>query len=179
MCNERQHAAENVKLRHENALMKSKILTATSRIDGLIDDQYALMRKIEKLQNDKKENKKTDQINELQSILKKKNSELTRRTMAKEKMAEKCERAISENCSLYSLIASIRKAAGDPEGKLMQDELIKHIENLANRKQSSGYDAWRITFQSPDHAAIAAFDMMMEARRKAAHLESMIDRGIA
>lgn len=35
-----------------------------------------------------------------------------------------------ENTSLYYLISGIRQAAGDGEGKLMQDELIKHIEQL-------------------------------------------------
>lgn len=35
-----------------------------------------------------------------------------------------------ENTSLYYLISSIRQAAGDGEGKLMQDKLIKHIEQL-------------------------------------------------
>lgn len=114
MCNERQHAAENVKLRHDVARLKE-----SARYHEDLHSSYA------------------------------------------------------------GLVHEIRKAAGDPEGKLMQDELIKHIENLANRKQSAGYDAWRITFQSPEHAAKAAFDMMMEARRKTEHLESMIDHGIA
>lgn len=40
-----------------------------------------------------------------------------------------------ENASLYNLLAHIRAAAGDPEGKLMQDELVKHIRSLAEHKQ--------------------------------------------
>ena len=31
---------------------------------------------------------------------------------------------------LFALIADIRKAAGDPTGKLMQDELVAHIAGL-------------------------------------------------
>lgn len=31
---------------------------------------------------------------------------------------------------LINLITDIRDAAGDPHGKLMQDELVEHIRNL-------------------------------------------------
>lgn len=37
---------------------------------------------------------------------------------------------IAENMSLYSLLADIREAAGDKEGRLMQDELVFRIKNL-------------------------------------------------
>jgi hypothetical protein len=35
-----------------------------------------------------------------------------------------------ENTSLLNLLADIRLAAGDPTGKLMQDELVAHIAGL-------------------------------------------------
>lgn len=35
--------------------------------------------------------------------------------------------------ALFQLLGNIRKAAGDPEGKLMQDELIAHIAGLKRR----------------------------------------------
>ena len=35
--------------------------------------------------------------------------------------------------ALFHLLADIRAAAGDPEGKLMQDELVEHIRGLAGR----------------------------------------------
>lgn len=37
-----------------------------------------------------------------------------------------------ENMSLLMLIQRIRVAAGDPNGRLMQDELIEHIKKLNN-----------------------------------------------
>lgn len=36
----------------------------------------------------------------------------------------------TEDLALLSLLADIRKAAGDPTGKLMQDELVAHIAAL-------------------------------------------------
>lgn len=33
---------------------------------------------------------------------------------------------------LLNLLSEIRAAAGDPEGNLMQDELVEHIEKLKN-----------------------------------------------
>jgi hypothetical protein len=35
-----------------------------------------------------------------------------------------------ENASLYHLIADIRDAAGDAEGRLMQGELVAHIDEM-------------------------------------------------
>jgi len=35
--------------------------------------------------------------------------------------------------SAIQLIQRIREAAGDPMGKLMQDELVEHIQNLHNK----------------------------------------------
>lgn len=40
-----------------------------------------------------------------------------------------------ENMALYALLYEIRKAAGDPEGRMMQDELIEHIAALAKSEQ--------------------------------------------
>lgn len=42
---------------------------------------------------------------------------------------------IQENMSLYALIYEIRKAAGDPEGRMMQDELVEHIAALAKSEK--------------------------------------------
>lgn len=36
----------------------------------------------------------------------------------------------AQNISLLSLLADIRAAAGDPSGRLMQDELVEHIRKL-------------------------------------------------
>ena len=35
-----------------------------------------------------------------------------------------------ENASLYQLLADIRAAAGDDEGRLMQDELVVHVAKM-------------------------------------------------
>lgn len=41
-----------------------------------------------------------------------------------------------DNAALLNLVADIRAAAGDPDGKLMQEDLVKHIEQLvANQKK--------------------------------------------
>ena len=40
----------------------------------------------------------------------------------------------AENNSLLILMARIREAAGDPKGKLMQDELEEHIRKLAQKE---------------------------------------------
>ena len=37
---------------------------------------------------------------------------------------------MNEDMALLSLLADIRKAAGDPMGKLMQSELVEHIAAL-------------------------------------------------
>ena len=39
----------------------------------------------------------------------------------------------AESNFLLILMARIREAAGDPKGKLMQDELVEHIRNLAQK----------------------------------------------
>jgi len=36
----------------------------------------------------------------------------------------------ADNVALLKLLADIRCAAGDPEGRLMQDELVKHIADM-------------------------------------------------
>lgn len=36
-----------------------------------------------------------------------------------------------ESQALYQLLYEIRKAAGDPEGRLLQDDLVAHIADLA------------------------------------------------
>lgn len=36
----------------------------------------------------------------------------------------------AQNTSLFRLLADIRAAAGDPSGRLMQDELVEHIGKL-------------------------------------------------
>lgn len=36
----------------------------------------------------------------------------------------------AQNTSLFRLLADIRAAAGDPSGRLMQDELVEHIRKL-------------------------------------------------
>ena len=40
-----------------------------------------------------------------------------------------------ENMALYALLYEIRKAAGDPEGRLMQDDLVEHIAAMAKSEQ--------------------------------------------
>ena len=47
---------------------------------------------------------------------------------------ERLAAAEAESNFLLILMARIREAAGDPKGKLMQDELVEHIRNLAARK---------------------------------------------
>ena len=85
-----------------------------------------------------------------------------------------------DNIQLYTLIYEIRKAAGDPEGRLMQDELIRHIEKLQVRASASAsaddYNAWRITFQSGEAAAQAAFAMMMQARKECSELSEFREK---
>lgn len=121
MCTERQHDAENVRLRHENAELRA------SR------SEYMDM-----LQNHS------------------------------------------------GLVYDIRKAAGDPEGRLMQDDLVAYIaelkqtaEKTAARKTATNWPAWRMTFQSDRQAAKAAFAALIEARKENEHLKTMIDHGIA
>lgn len=52
-----------------------------------------------------------------------------------------CERTaevLLDNNSLLHLIARIREAAGDPEGKLMQDELVEYVGKLRKDKERLG-----------------------------------------
>ncbi|MDX1400256.1 MAG: hypothetical protein R3204_17125 [Oceanospirillum sp.] len=65
------------------------------------------------------------------------------------------------------------------ENARLKSELEHAHEQLHTRNTASNYAAWRITFQSSEAAAKAAFDMMMQAREKATHYEKMIDQGIA
>ncbi|WP_417534152.1 hypothetical protein [Marinobacterium stanieri] len=45
-------------------------------------------------------------------------------------LVDKHANLVTENQSLYALIADMRAAAGDSKGELMQDELIQHIKQL-------------------------------------------------
>ena len=45
-------------------------------------------------------------------------------------LARQVMELLEENASLYSLLANIRAAAGDAEGRLMQDELVAHIASM-------------------------------------------------
>jgi hypothetical protein len=45
--------------------------------------------------------------------------------------ARHADELLAENMSLYLLLASVREAAGDPHGRLMQDELVARIAVLA------------------------------------------------
>ena len=44
---------------------------------------------------------------------------------------------ITDNTALLHLLADIRAAAGDPEGKLMQSELVDHIAELNKKAQAT------------------------------------------
>jgi len=100
-------------------------------------------------------------------------------------LKEQNKELYKDNTSLYALLYEIRKAAGDPEGKLMQDDLIRHIANHRQSVERSAvpwadnYNKWRATFQSGELAAQTAFSMMMQALEKAEHYEKMIDQGVA
>lgn len=43
----------------------------------------------------------------------------------------------AQNASLLRLLADIRSAAGDPNGRLMQDELVEHIGTM--RRDADAY----------------------------------------
>jgi len=84
------------------------------------------------------------------------------------------------------LLYEIRKAAGDQEGRLMQNELIAYIAELKQsadaihaRNTAQDWPAWRITFQSSDQAGQAAFSMLKQARDEIEKLNVMINQGIA
>lgn len=121
MCTERQHDAENVKLRHENAELKAS---------------------------------RSEYMDMLQS---------------------------------YSgLVYEIRKAAGDPEGRLMQDEFVAYIAELKQaadaihaRNTAQDWPMWRATYQSDAQAAMSAFNALVEARKEIDYLRSIVDQGIA
>ena len=49
----------------------------------------------------------------------------------------------ADNVALLKLLADIRCAAGDPEGRLMQDELVKHIADMRR-----DHDRYRAAFLS-------------------------------
>ncbi len=51
-------------------------------------------------------------------------------------MMNEMERLREENASLYHLIADIRAAAGDPEGKLMQDDLVEHVREIRDERDA-------------------------------------------
>ena len=92
----------------------------------------------------------------------------------------------SENQQLYRLICDIRKAAGDPEGRLMQDELVAYIAELKQaadairaRNTSCDWPTWRATYQSDAQAAMSAFNALVEARKEIDYLRSIVDQGIA
>lgn len=52
------------------------------------------------------------------------------------------------------------------ENARLKAELQQAHEQLHARISASDYGAWRITFQSPEAAAQAAFNMMMQAREQ-------------
>lgn len=53
---------------------------------------------------------------------------------------EEIEELKEELSSLYYLVYRIRKAAGDPDGRPMQDELIEHISKLRKMAQDNYYE---------------------------------------
>jgi hypothetical protein len=79
-----------------------------------------------------------------------------------------------ESSALLSLVADIRAAVGDPTGKLMQDELVKHCRKLAKaatkaRKALADFDNRREAAQG-----------MTPCKSRSHHAEQLIDdlRGI-
>jgi len=66
------------------------------------------------------------------------------------------EQEVTYTALLY-LLARIREAAGDPEGKLMQDELVEHISKL--RKQRDIYEHSHVLWSLLEHDIRIAYDL--------------------
>jgi len=61
------------------------------------------------------------------------------------------------NTALLHLLARIREAAGDSEGKLMQDELVEHIRKL--REQRDIYEHSHVLWSLLEHDIRIAYDL--------------------
>lgn len=58
--------------------------------------------------------------------------------------------AVNDNAVLLDLVARIRAAAGDPNGRLMQDELIEHIAGLRAADTADHFRGARKMVGAPD-----------------------------
>ncbi|WP_309386071.1 hypothetical protein [Cerasicoccus frondis] len=57
---------------------------------------------------------------------------------AMEKTNAQAKDTQGDNTALLYLLADIRKAAGDPLGKLCQDQLVEHIADIRARAEGGG-----------------------------------------